>query len=1108
MNNSSSLAQQNKNILGYVLRNRIGSGGFGEVWSAVAPGGIPKAVKIVFGYHDERRAQEELKALDRVKALRHPFLLSLERIEVCEGQLIVVSELADKSLADLFNEFQLKGESGIPRDVLLKLMRNCADALDYMSSEYGLQHLDVKPENLLLVGNHVKVADFGLIKELNNVTQSLLSGMTPAYGAPEVFDGRPGKFSDQYSLAIVYQEMLTGKRPFAGTTPAQLAAQHVHGKPDLKLLPQSDQAIVAKALAKDPNLRFASCSELVEELSNRKRVTRNSVRRLNPNERSRLKTEAETVVLAHDVDSQSTEIVTSRSLPFQSRSVKVLSPPEVDGFAARFRPLLVVGLGATANKVLAKLKKKLNARHGDLTKIPALRLLAIDTDRNEMTRLSTADSDEALSISETTTIPLMKSEYYRDRSASRLAWMSRRWLYNIPRTLQTEGLRPLGRLAFTEHFELICQKLEESIKQIATAENLAKTADALEMEPGVVKPRVFLLSSISGGIGSGMMLDMAYTIRLLLAEQGFESDALSGILMHSCYERNRDPGLAAANAFALLTELRHFVEYGYPGDESIGMPDFESVPPFDHTYYYELGDNLSQSDFDEQIARIAEYVYLSSASRCSAFFDQCRELDRDKEHFPIRTFGLGSAGPEGRIDGEKFVQILCHSLVSRWKNRKPISQENAKQAIKKVFLDYQISENDALLNIDVASRQLIPESMESSRVQVVKLAYAAPDDLLNQIDKHLNDHLGMVGSQRHPSDREVAGCTKIEEQLGADAVKIADLASESLMQNVEGQWPNLAAAKAIYQAWQNELQSIIGEVTRKYEAGSQQLQMLRTNLNSNSVSRALVSRNEKESEKIDQLLREYADARWQEFRLYYCRYFYRSLANSMAGFYGVLQQFEDGLTYLGSRFSAASISPDLIQEESNCHVNRLLTKAIEDNIEHLLDRTEIAVFESFVKQNGGHLNVLQSSNLTCHCQQSIADNAKRVLADAFQKTSLEDVMAAYDIGPEQIFRWMAEMVNNAALTVDNCGGGSRVLLGLPALTAESILPELLQQKFSLDAQSIKGTRGNFTVCFEGEQLSLAGIAFRLLQTRPDSIELVKRIHTRTDISWSTLNDLF
>ena len=140
---------------------------------------LKKAVKIIFGYHDEKRAQAELKALERIKNVRHPFLLNLERIDICDGQLIVVSELADKSLADLFNEYRAAGKPGIPREELLGYMRDAADALDYLSSEFRLQHLDIKPENLLLLSGHVKVADFGLVKDLKDASQSLMSGMTP-----------------------------------------------------------------------------------------------------------------------------------------------------------------------------------------------------------------------------------------------------------------------------------------------------------------------------------------------------------------------------------------------------------------------------------------------------------------------------------------------------------------------------------------------------------------------------------------------------------------------------------------------------------------------------------------------------------------------------------------------------------------------------------------------------------------------------------------------------------------------------------------------------------------------------------------------------------------
>ncbi len=177
------------------------------------------------------RAARELNALARIKEVHHPFLLSLERIEVWNGQLVIVTELADGSLKDRFREYCDQGQAGIPRDELLAYLADAADALDFLFEKHSLQHLDVKPENLLLVGDHAKVGDFGLLKDLEQTCASLVGGLSPTYSPPELFDGQPNRHSDQYSLAIVYQEMLTGERPFLGRTTAQLAAQHMHSAP-------------------------------------------------------------------------------------------------------------------------------------------------------------------------------------------------------------------------------------------------------------------------------------------------------------------------------------------------------------------------------------------------------------------------------------------------------------------------------------------------------------------------------------------------------------------------------------------------------------------------------------------------------------------------------------------------------------------------------------------------------------------------------------------------------------------------------------------------------------------------------------------------------------
>jgi hypothetical protein len=261
-------------IPGYRLLAPLGSGGFGEVWKCEVPGGLVKAIKLVNGNlnainADGSVAKQELEAFHRIKAIRHPFLLSIERVEVIAGELLIVMELADRNLHELLTECQAGGEPGVPRPRLLGLLREAAEALDVMSREHGLQHLDVKPQNLFLVSNHLKVADFGLVYHLGDTGAGAArrtGGVTPVYAAPEIFQGQVSRQSDQYSLAVVYQELLTGVRPFRGKSGRQLMLQHLNEAPDLDPLPPADRPVLAKALAKDPGQRFPSCTDFVQAL--------------------------------------------------------------------------------------------------------------------------------------------------------------------------------------------------------------------------------------------------------------------------------------------------------------------------------------------------------------------------------------------------------------------------------------------------------------------------------------------------------------------------------------------------------------------------------------------------------------------------------------------------------------------------------------------------------------------------------------------------------------------------------------------------------------------------------------------------------------------------
>lgn len=1098
--------ESKKDVLGYTLQERIGSGGFGEVWSAIGPGGLLKALKIVYGFHDEKRAQTELKALDRVKQLRHPFLLSLERIEIFEGQLIVVTELADNSLADVFNDYVTKGETGVPREELIRYIRSASDALDYLGTEHNLQHLDIKPENLLMVSGHVKVADFGLIKDLKNASQSLMTGMTPAYAAPELFDGRPGQRSDQYSLAIVYQEMLTGVRPFPGTTPAQLAAQHMHGKPNLRPLPKSDQAVIAKALSKDPSVRFKFCRDMADELSNKKRSIKKAIRRTQVENRVGSDTDSKTMTFSGQPSGRDvTAVISSDRLPFQAAEIKTLSPPACDAQSARLRPSLIVGVGCTANHVIQKIKTQLIGSYGAMEKIPAVRLVCIDTDRKAISDLKMTQGHGAISNEEAIEIPLRKPEAYRDRSQTHLAWLSRRWIYNVPRSLQTEGIRPLGRLAFADHFEPICEGIQHALKQISSEESLATTADTLDMDPGELHPRVFVLTSISGGVGSGMTLDLAYTIKLLMQECGLPSESVAGLLMHSTYQRTRDPGLASANAFAFFTEMRHFVENGFPGDNSTGLPEFDDEPPFDFTYFNDLGSDLCHSEFEQRLDKVAEYVCLSTTSKCSGFFDKCRDFESEIEHFSLRTFGLSVSGP-GQLSGTApMVNQVGRGLVRRWLTGNPGVEFDPNLPVDEALSHFQLSQDEVVEQITGKAHSILDDSFAQIVDGAREIATGNSRDRLSNLRAYLDGALGCPPSRRDTSHVDPEVCVEMEEAVGSDADLIGSQLSSRLLEMMDRKEMNLFNVKLSVDCCISKLQTLSDNLGRFAIQCDHKTEQLISSMNEIPIVKVRTKTDERE--KFESLFSEYCKARFQEFATRFSKVYFRVIIKSLQVAKGMLARCQSQVEMIARDFESVD-EIHATEADEGFNLDLLLSDSVAQEIKQHITKTELQVYESTIKERGGYLKLLNEPAVWQNqLPGQIRTAAQRVLADAFKKISLDKVITQNSIEPERFAKWLNDKMLNARPLVDDCGGATRLLVGLPVLSSKSVIPDLLEKQFSVKGCTINGTQGNFVLCFEGEDISLANVAYRLLETRPDAIELVKRIQTRNDVDWKTLDDL-
>src|SRR5262249_3936662 len=156
------------------------------------------------------------------------------------------------------------------------------------------------------------------------------------------------------------------------------------------------------------------------------------------------------------------------------------------------------------------------------------------------------------------------------RAPELLKWLDRRLLYNVPRSLLTEGFRPLGRLALVDNLADVQARLRDQLATLASPESRSATAAATGTLLRDDKPQVVLVASISGGAASGMLLDFGYAPRNLLVELALPQADVCAVLIHATGQRPVEAELARLNAYTTLSELRHYScpSSGYPGDPS------------------------------------------------------------------------------------------------------------------------------------------------------------------------------------------------------------------------------------------------------------------------------------------------------------------------------------------------------------------------------------------------------------------------------------------------------------------------------------------------------------------------------------------------------------
>ncbi len=268
-------------MIGKVLTERyrivelIGEGGMATVYRATDLR-TAHDVAVKFLREEFRKNPEFLARFSREAAaaskMSHHNIVNLLDVGVSDGSPYLVMEHVDgKTLKEIIRE-----RRSLPVDVSCQIAIRILSALQHAHAA-GIIHRDIKPQNILVdQKGYIKVADFGIARVVGTGT-AVVEGANAVMGSVHYFSPEQARgdtataASDLYSVGIVLYEMLTGELPFEGETSVAVALQHLQAKPRPPSeltpdIPPSVEAVVLKALEKDPQARYRTALEMAQAL--------------------------------------------------------------------------------------------------------------------------------------------------------------------------------------------------------------------------------------------------------------------------------------------------------------------------------------------------------------------------------------------------------------------------------------------------------------------------------------------------------------------------------------------------------------------------------------------------------------------------------------------------------------------------------------------------------------------------------------------------------------------------------------------------------------------------------------------------------------------------
>lgn len=257
----------------YTILEQIGQGGMATIFRARQEAlGRDVAIKVLPAYlaSDPEYLARFRREATAIAQLQHPNILPVFDFGEQDGLTYIVMLLAPsgQTLRDRLG-------APLPLGVAIPMINQVGSALQY-AHEQGIVHRDVKPSNVLMgERDWALLSDFGIARMVQGATHLTRTGVgigTPEYMSPEQAQGMPvdGR-ADQYSLAIILYQMLTGQLPFVAETPVGIVIQHITKPPPPPRslnpeIPAEVEAVMLRALSKDPAERYPSIADFLDAL--------------------------------------------------------------------------------------------------------------------------------------------------------------------------------------------------------------------------------------------------------------------------------------------------------------------------------------------------------------------------------------------------------------------------------------------------------------------------------------------------------------------------------------------------------------------------------------------------------------------------------------------------------------------------------------------------------------------------------------------------------------------------------------------------------------------------------------------------------------------------